>query len=593
MLSNFGESISSVSDRSDKDGFTSAQAQAEQLAQLSRALHEIAAQSARRPRLNLIDLAPLSDASRRMMEALREHPEKLAGLQGDLTRRIMGVVQEMIEETPSTDLDRSPRYADPAWRDNPYFDMSRRLHAAIAGWLVDMPETTPGLSSDQVKVLQFWARQVGAATSPANSLITNPRAMAAMTQSQGESLNRAAEALAASVDPQTGRVRVRQTDCSAFKIGADLAATPGKIVFRNELIELICFDPTTDRVRRNPVLIFPPWINKYYVLDLAAEKSLVAWLRDQGLVVYMVSWRSGGPQTRDFDWDDYLEKGALAALDQVHQRHEASVNAVGYCAGGTLLSTLAAWLSRRDDQRIGSISLLAAQTDFSDPGDLSVFLTPRAVDLLEAEIARSDGLMRGEIMADAFNMLRPSELVWRYVEENFLLGHDPEPFDLLFWNADQTHIPGPLHLTNLRRLYLENALSEDRFGVFGEDVGLSDLTYPAFVQAAERDHISPAESVYRGARKFGGGAHFILSESGHIAGVVNPPASGKYGYWTGDDALSAPSARIWAALGVHRAGSWWPNWLEWLTPYLGDYVAPTPLDPDLPEAPGDYVRTRI
>ena len=594
MLSEFGESLASVTDRSDKHNSAFDDEMVRKISRISLEMRDLFVDAAHQPRLNLIDFTPLNQAFLHLSESLKRQPTKLTGVQADLLRRIMGVVQEIIEQTPAENLDASSRYRDTSWRDSPFFDMSRRLHAAIAGWLHDLPETTPGLSREEVRTLQFWTRQFSAATSPANNVITNPRAMKQLMETHGASLEKSLASLAQASNPETGQFHLRQTDMSAFTVGENIATTPGKVVFKNALIELIAYHPTTDTVRTNPVLFLPPWINKYYVLDLQKDNSLVAWLRDQGLCVYMISWRSGCGETAHMDWNDYIQHGALAAIEHIQQHHQAPINAVGYCAGGTLLSTLVAWMGRHNKtDNLASVTFLAAQTDFEDPGDLAVMLTPRSVDLLEAEIAQSGGLMRGEIMADTFNLLRPEDLIWRYVEENFLLGLDPPPFDLLYWNADQTHIPGPLHLTNLRKLYLENAFSEGNFEVLGDAVGISDIKHPTFVQATERDHLSPAESVYRGARKIKSSKEFVLAESGHIAGVVNPPSANKYGYWTGGKDLTSPNARIWAALGSHHTGSWWTHWLDWLDPFLGDDVPPIFYSDDLPDAPGDYVSVLI
>ncbi len=592
MQCNFGESIARVSDRSDKGNFEDAHILTERMASIGRDLQQILAGLASKPRLSLIDFAPVNQAAMNLMQALKADPEKLAAAQADLARRFMGVLQELTEEIPDETLDTSSRYSDPAWRDNPFFDMSRRMHESFAGWLMDLPETTPGLEENERKVLRFWFKQVTSSLSPANNPVTNPRAATAYLQSGGKSLATGVTAMTKAIDPKTGRLNIAQTDVNAFKIGESVAATPGKVVFQNELIELICYSATTDEVHTRPVLIIPPWINKYYVLDLTARKSFAGWIRDQGVTTYMISWRQGCADICEFGWSDYLDKGLIAALDFIRKRHDTSVNAVGYCAGGSLLASFAAYQDQTSNDSIASITLMAAQTDFSHPGDLSVYITPRSVELLEAEIARSGGIMRGELIADAFNLLRPEDLIWRPIEERYLLGIEPEAFDILFWNSDYTHIPGPLLLDCLRRLYMQNAIAAGEFEVFGRNVGLHDINTPAFVQSSERDHISPSESVFRGAQLMSGPVKYLVAESGHIAGVINPPGSGKYGYWSGSGVKNAHSARVWAALGTHTKGSWWPEWMEWLEQYSGGTTKPKKLSSRLPDAPGNYVRER-
>jgi len=340
-----------------------------------------------------------------------------------------------------------------------------------------------------------------------------------------------------------------------------------------------------------PLMILPPWINKYYVLDLTPQNSLVAWLRDQGFTVYMVSWRSADAETAGFGWDDYLRLGARASLDWIHAAHNVPVNAAGYCVGGALLSILAARMSEEEDDRLASISLLAAQTDFSEPGDLGLFIDSKSLAGIAELIGESGGIMPGESMRDAFNLLRPEDLIWRYVEQRYLMGEDPRAFDLLYWNSDQTNLPGKLHLESLNRLYNHNALAKGAFEVEGTGVSLGSIEIPSFIHAARKDHISPFPSVYKGVHLFGGDVTFLLADSGHIAGVVNPPASGKYRYWTRDALPTQPES--WLEGAAEHPGSWWPVWADWLAEHSGEAVdPPAPLD-EAPPAPGDYVRETL
>ncbi len=565
---------------------------AERLAQISRELQELTQAIAKQKQQPLSNTSEAPKAFSALFEALRSDPEKLAGAQIDLVRRLMGVVQELSESTDAEKLDRDPRFAAAGWKDNPFFDYVRRTYGAFADWMLALPETTPGMSKSDRDVVRFYLRHVADAIAPSNFLMTNPRAMDALIESEGKSLTRGMSQLQSDFDPASGRFTISQTDRDAFTLGENLAATPGQVVFSNTLFELLRYDSTTSKVRERPILIFPPWINKFYVLDLRSDNSMVAWLRDQGFTVYMVSWRNADAETANYSWSDYVETGALAAIDKVASLHKTPINAVGYCIGGALLSSVAARLGQTGDTRIGSLTLLAAQTDFSQPGDLGVLVNPELVDQLETVIASSNGVMPGELMADGFNMLRPRDLIWRYVEDNYLLGITPPPFDLLFWNTDQTNIPGPLHLQYLRELYLANALAEGVFEVQNEKVSLSDIAFPTFVQASERDHISPFTSVYRGARQFGGNVQFVLSESGHIAGVVNPPSANKYGYWT-RDGLTEDKAELWLAFAQHHKGSWWPVWADWLHDRSGEWRKPLRRMAKASPAPGEYVQVTL
>lgn len=529
-------------------------------------------------------------AFRSLAQAYASRPEALQEAQMDLFARQSDALQQMASGSAS-EADGDARFADAAWRENPFFDFMRRVFLASVGWAEHLAWNAPDMSDTERRRAAFFIRQAAAAMAPSNALVGNPRALKAMFDSDGQSIQRGMANLQADFALGQGRLSVTQTDTSAFELGVSLASTPGEVVLVNPLIELIRYHPTTDQVRASPLLIFPPWINKYYVLDLTPANSLVAWLRDQGFTVYMASWRSADETTKDFGWDDYVKHGGRAALDWVHDAHQAPVNAAGYCVGGALLSALAARLASDGDDRLGSLTLLAAQTDFSEPGDLGLFIDAASMPGIAQLIGESGGVMPGEAMRDAFNLLRPEDLIWRYVEERYLLGEAPRAFDLLYWNSDQTNLPGPLHMQSLQRLYLDNALATGGFEVEGRPVKLGDVTAPVFIHAARRDHISPFTSVYKGARLFGGETTFILADSGHIAGVVNHPAANKYRYWTGEEHPPAPDDWLYAA--KEHAGSWWPLWAAWLHARAGEMVdPPAPMDGAAP-APGNYARAML
>ncbi len=343
------------------------------------------------------------------------------------------------------------------------------------------------------------------------------------------------------------------------------------MVFRNELIELLQFSPVTEEVHETPLLIFPPWINKYYILDLREENSMIRWLTEQGHTVFVVSWRSGEDEIKDFDWDDYVMRGFYPALSEVLEICKTKqANLVGYCIGGTMASSAIAHMAKKNDKRVASVTYFASQADFAEAGDLLVFTDDTAISHIETLIADNGGLMAGEDMAETFNYLRPVDLVWRYVVDNYMLGKKPRAFDLLYWNGDQTNIPGPTHLTYLKDLYRDNALSEGNFTVAGERVELGAIEVPSFFQASRDDHIAPFRSIYRAACKFGGKPKFVLSGSGHIAGVINHPSAMKYQHWTNESLPSSPDD--WLKGAEETPGSWWPCWGEWLKARSGPLV---------------------
>lgn len=534
------------------------------------------------------EISAASQALQRMSDAYSNNPEAMALAQHDLTARQMKALQEVSETmfagppAPGEDPIQALIAA------NPTHALSQAMFRAHAEWSEHLAMTAPGLTPLERRRAAYMLRQGNAALAPANTLASNPRALKAMLESGGQTIQRGLANLQADIDADPKRPSLLQTDPDAFKLGKNLASTPGEVVYRNKLIELIRYHASTDDVREVPLVIFPPWINKFYVLDLTPENSLVGWLRDQGFTVYIVSWRSADQRTRKLDWNDYIELGGRAAIDWVSDAHDSPVNTAGYCIGGALLSVLAARLAQEGDERIASVTLMAAQTDFSESGDLGLFIDDETLPGVQDVIDEAGGLMPGEAMRDAFNLLRPEDLIWRYVEQRYLLGEPPKAFDLLYWNSDQTNIPGPLHMQTLKRFYVDNALAKGEFEIAGDAVDLGAVTCPVFIHAARKDHISPFPSVYKGVHLFGGEVTFILADSGHIAGVVNPPEAKKYRYWTGPG--TPPKGHTaWEADAVEHPGSWWPVWADWLSEWSGDDVPPpNPIERGTP-APGKYV----
>jgi len=534
-----------------------------------------------------LELEAATSAFKSLAEAYSKQPDAFNNAQLDLFGRHTEALQEMSAGFPSMVADTDPRFADTSWRENPFFDFIRRIYLAQSSWAENLAWNAPGLSDTERRRAAFFIKQATAAMAPSNMLMGNPKALKALFETDGQSVQRGFVQLQEDFNSGRGRISPTQTDPDAFEPGRNLAVTPGEVVLKNELIELLRYHPTTDTVRQSPILIFPPWINKYYVLDLTPANSFVGWLRDQGFTVYMVSWRSADDDTSSFGWDDYLELGGRAALDWVNKEHNTPVNVAGYCVGGALASILAARLAVANDTRMASLTLLAAQTDFSEPGDLGLFIDDASIGGIEQLITEAGGVMPGEAMRDAFNLLRPEDLIWRYVEDRYLLGNEAKAFDLLYWNSDQTNLPGPLHTTSLRRLYLENALASGSFVVEGQPIDLRSIKIPVFIHAAKKDHISPFQSVYKGVKLFSGDVAFVLADSGHIAGVVNPPAANKYRYWTSD--ILPPSADGWMAYAKEHPGSWWPLWSDWLKTRSGKDTKPPAALPNAKPAPGSYV----
>src|ERR1700733_11707463 len=486
------------------------------------------------------------------------------------------------------------RFADAAWRDNPYFDFIKQAYVLTGRWADDLVKRADELTPHDREKAQFYLRQVTAALSPSNFLATNPELLRTTLAESGENLVRGLKMLAEDIDAGHGNLRIRQSDARAFKLGVNMAATPGKVVFRNALMELIQYEPSTPDVYKRPLLIVPPWINKFYILDLNPEKSFIRWAVAQGLTVFVISWVNPDERHADKDFDSYMREGILTAVDCIEQATgERELAAVGYCVGGTLLAATLGYMAADNDRRIASATFFATQIDFADPGDLKVFVDAEQLKAVEERMAER-GYLEGSAMANAFNMLRPNELIWSYFVNNYLKGKEPMPFDLLVWNSDSTRMPAANHSFYLRHCYLQNDLSQGRMTIEGRTLDLERVKAPIYQLAAREDHIAPAKSVFTGAKFFGGPGRSVLAGSGHIAGVFNPAEKPKYQFWT--DGPPRGAFEDWLASAKETPGSWWPDWLAWLTAQAPEKVpARKPgegkLKP-LGDAPGDYVRVK-
>ena len=486
------------------------------------------------------------------------------------------------------------RFQDPDWTKNAGFDFVKQAYLLASNWADQMVDEAEGLDGHTRDKARFYVRQISSALSPSNFIATNPELIRDTLRENGANLVRGMTMLAEDIEAGGGELRLRQSDPSKFRLGENIAVTPGKVIFRNDLMELIQYAPATENVLRRPLLIVPPWINKFYILDLNAEKSFIRWAVSQGLTVFCMSWVNPDERQAEKGFDAYMREGVLDALTAIETATgEREVATIGYCVGGTLLAVTLAYMAAREDRRIRSATFFTTQVDFTHAGDLKVFVDEAQVQAVEA-VMKTRGYLEGSRMANAFNMLRPNDLIWPYVVNVYLKGKAPFPFDLLFWNSDATRMPAANHSFYLRNCYLENNLATGEMAIDGVKLDLGRVDVPIFNLATREDHIAPAKSVFTGSKLFGGPVEYVLAGSGHIAGVVNPPSKPKYGYRTG--ALGQGAFEDWLGSAQSHEGSWWPYWFGWLEAQAPERVpARQPGEGALPalcDAPGEYVRMK-
>ncbi len=511
-------------------------------------------------------------------------------LWGTAMRRMAGEA----EPSAQTAL-KDKRFSDPEWKSNQFFDFVLQAYLLGTQWAHDLVRNAEGLDAHTRKKADFYVTQVTNAMSPSNFVLTNPEVLRETVASNGGNLMRGMTMLAEDIEAGHGALRIRQSDPSGLAVGVNMATTPGKVIYQNEIMQLIQYAPATESVLRTPLLIVPPWINKFYILDLKPEKSFIKWCVDQGLTVFVISWVNPDKALGAKTFEDYMKQGPLAAMDVIEKvTGELTVHTIGYCVGGTLLASTLAWLAEHRRVRAASATFMAAQIDFTHAGDLMVFVDEDQISSLEKDM-QAAGVLEGSKMAMAFNMLRSNDLIWSYVVNNYLKGNLPKPFDLLHWNSDATRMPAANHSFYLRNCYLENKLSTGNMVLDNTRLDLSKVKVPVYNLATREDHIAPAESVLYGSQFFGGPVKYVLSGSGHIAGVVNPPAAGKYQYWT-NDGNHAATVADWMKSATEHAGSWWPNWREWIGSIDGEEVTArtvgTDAYPAIEDAPGSYVRVK-
>lgn len=533
------------------------------------------------------------DNPREMAEATLQLWASQAQLLQHATLKFLGAGAEGDQKLPPM-ARPGKRFEHAQWKDNPLFEYIKQSYLVAAGWAQDTVHRVGEMDPRTRRKVEFYTRQYVEAMNPANFFALNPEVLETTISQKGENLVRGLTMMLEDIERGKGKLLIRQTDMDAFEVGRDLAVTEGVVIWQNDIIQLIQYQPQTEKVHALPVLFIPPWINKFYVLDLNPRKSMVRWLVGQGHTVFMISWVNPDERQKAETWDSYMET-AVAAIDKVLAASgQKQVNLASYCVGGTMTGTLLAWLNKKGDRRVASATFFTAQLDFEDAGDLQVFVDEQTIQLVDGQMDK--GYLPASAMANAFNMLRANDLIWSYVVNNYMLGKEPFPFDLLYWNADSTAMPAHVHHFYLQNFYSRNAFATGKLKVQGTKVLLSDIQVPVYHVATVEDHIAPAVSVYRGARQMSRAeVRFILSGSGHIAGVVNPPEAGKYQYWTNAD-LSAESLEGWRRGATETAGSWWPDWDRWLSERGAGMVPARHIRKGRGKAepaPGSYVKVRF
>ncbi|MFD2263209.1 PHA/PHB synthase family protein [Lacibacterium aquatile] len=528
----------------------------------------------------------------RMMQAQFDLWQGYMSLWQSATRRLMGETDEQPLVQPAKD---DKRFKDAAWSENVLFDYIKQSYLLTARWIQANVRATEGLDAKTARKVDFYTRQFVDAMAPSNFLMTNPEVLKATLESGGDNLLNGLQNLIEDLEKGDGKLQISMTDEKAFEVGRDIAVTPGEVVFENALIQLIQYTPTTDKVHKIPLLIIPPWINKFYILDLKEKNSFVKWAVGQGFTVFMISWVNPDEQLAAKSFEDYMLEGTLAALDAVKaQTGEAKANVIGYCLGGTLLASTLSYLAVKKKAPVNSATYFTTMVDFAESGELSVFIDEEQLNALEEKMTRT-GYLEGREMATTFNMLRANDLIWSFVVNNYLLGKDPFPFDLLYWNADSTRMPAAMHSFYLRKMYQENLLCKvGGIELDGVSIDLRKIKVPSMIISTREDHIAPWKSTYAATQLYGGETKFVLAGSGHIAGIVNPPTAVKYAHWTNEKNPATPDE--WLAGAAQHEGSWWPTWSAWLKERAGPLVAARdpkkgPL-PSIEPAPGRYVKVR-
>ncbi|WP_142848311.1 alpha/beta hydrolase [Telmatospirillum sp. J64-1] len=533
----------------------------------------------------------MSDPAR-LVEAQMNLWQDYMTLWQSTARRLMGEETEPVVQPEKGDR----RFKDEMWQENEVFDFIKQSYLLTSRWMQKVVQDVEGLDEHTAQKVDFYTRQFVDAMAPSNFVMTNPEVLRTTIETGGENLLKGLDNLLADLERGHGRLNIRMTDLEAFKVGENIAVTPGKVVFQTDLMQLIQYDPTTETAYKRPLMIVPPWINKFYILDLRPKNSFIRWAVEQGHTVFVLSWVNPDETQAQKTFSDYMLEGPLAALDAIEKATgERQVNAIGYCLGGTLLASTLAYMAAKGDDRIVSATFFTTMLDFEEAGELSVFIDEEQLTSLEQRM-NSQGYLDGSEMATSFNMLRANDLIWSFVVNNYLLGKDPFPFDLLYWNSDSTRMPAAMHSFYLRNMYQQNKLREPGgITLDGVPIDLGTVKVPAYMLSTNEDHIAPWKSTFAGTSLFSGPVKFVLSASGHIAGVVNPPAANKYCYWTNNRKVKDPDT--WLKNAKQNPGSWWVDWQSWIEKHAGPQVpARKPGDGKLKpieDAPGSFVKVRL
>jgi polyhydroxyalkanoate synthase len=547
-----------------------------------------------------LDPMNLGSAFLEMTARMMANPAKLVqaqlGFWQDYMLLWQNTARRLMGETPDPVAAPAPgdrRFKHEDWHENEVFDFIKQSYLLSARWIQTVVKDVEGLDDRTAQKVDFYTRQFVDAMAPSNFLLTNPEVLRRTVETGGENLVRGLNNLLADLERGKGNLQIRMTDYEAFKVGENIATTPGKIVYQNELMQLIQFTPTTETALKRPLLITPPWINKYYILDLRPKNSFIRWAVAQGHTVFVISWVNPDERLAEKSFADYMREGPLAALDAIERATgQREVNTIGYCIGGTLTACTLAWMAAKKDTRIKSATFLTTMLDFAEAGELSVFIDEEQLKAMEEKMEKR-GFHEGHEMAVTFNMLRANDLIWSFVVNNYLLGQEPFPFDLLYWNSDSTRMPARMHSFYLRQMYQQNKLIEaGGIELDGVKIDLRKISIPTYLLSTREDHIAPWKSTYRATQVFKGPKRFVLAASGHIAGVVNPPEAGKYSHWVNTELPASPDD--WFAGSTELAGSWWPDWHRWVS---GLDAATVPARqpgegglPALEPAPGSYVK---
>ncbi|MCP5132560.1 MAG: class I poly(R)-hydroxyalkanoic acid synthase [Gammaproteobacteria bacterium] len=569
--------------------------------QSQRVLQEFLKRQEGGDQLPIMDPAIISKSFQELFDKLLKNPDQLIDAQVNFWKNYLDLWQATSQRMQGKEskpliepLPGDKRFKDGQWAENAVFDFIKQSYLLAADSLQGLVRKVEGLDDKTARKVQFYTRQFVDAMAPTNFVLTNPTVLQTTLDSGGDNLVKGLQNLLADVERGRGQLQIRMTDLKAFKPGENIAVTPGKVVFQNELMQLIQYNPSTPTVHQRPFLFVSPWINKFYIMDMRPKNSMVKWMVDQGFTVFMTSWVNPDERLAHKKFEDYM-LSIVEAMDAIEQATgEREINTAGYCLGGTILLTTLAYLAAKKDPRVKSAICFACMTDFSEPGELEVFIDEELITLLEKQMGER-GYLDGSQMAGVFSMLRANDLIWYFVVNNYLLGKDPYPFDLLYWNSDSTRMPRDMHSFYVRNMYQKNLLREPGgITLAGVPINLRKIKTPVYFLSAFEDHIAPWTSTYAGTQLVGGPVKFVLSGSGHIAGVINPASSDKYGFWLNPNTPPDPGG--WFKDAVKQDGSWWPDWLAWLQPYAGPHIpARTPGDGTLQpieDAPGSYVKMR-